>query len=119
MGRYNLSASLPLISGRIGGHYELPPPVVPVRTFFCRSRTVIFLPAPGFPPAGSRRRRNGAVLAPAELATIDPHAVQNHGQTPTDRDDGSTDPAPLSHPHAHAFSHDHFVLWVSSDWAAS
>src|SRR5438477_6286412 len=93
-------ASLPLISGRIGGHYELPPPVVPVRTFFCRSRTVIFLPAPGFPPAGSRRRRNGAVLAPAELATIDPHAVQNHGQTPSDRDDGSTDAAPLSHPHA-------------------
>jgi hypothetical protein len=29
---------LPLIGGRIGGHYELTPPVVPVRTSFCRSR---------------------------------------------------------------------------------
>ena len=36
---------------------------------------------------------------PAELATIDPHPVQNHGQAPGDRDDGSTYPAPLSHPH--------------------
>ena len=31
--------ALPLISGRIGSHYELTPPVVPVGTFFCRSRT--------------------------------------------------------------------------------
>jgi hypothetical protein len=30
---------LPLVGGRIGSHYELTPPVVPVRTFFCRSRT--------------------------------------------------------------------------------
>jgi hypothetical protein len=40
--------ALPLISGRIGGHYELTPPVVPVRTFFCRSRTRYLL-ARNFP----------------------------------------------------------------------
>ena len=39
MGRSNLSGALPQISGRISGRYELTPPVVPVRTFFCRSRT--------------------------------------------------------------------------------
>jgi hypothetical protein len=40
---------------------------------------------------GSGNRGNGgAVLAPAELATVDPHPVQNHGQAPGDRDDGST-----------------------------
>src|SRR5207237_5764787 len=51
--------------------------------------------------AGSGNRRNGgAVLAPAELATVDPHPVQNHGKAPGDRDDGSTYPTPLSHPYA-------------------
>src|SRR5258708_598061 len=54
---------------------------------------------PAFSAAGSGSRRNrGAVLAPAELATIDPHPVQHHGQAPGDRDDGSTHPAPPSHP---------------------
>src|SRR5258708_8637406 len=52
-------------------------------------------------PVGSGNRRNrGAVLAPAELATIDPHPVQNYSQTPGDRDDRSMHPASLSHPHA-------------------
>ncbi len=51
---------------------------------------------PAFSAAGSGNRRSGgAVLAPAELAAIDPHPVQNHGQAPGDRDDGSTYPAPL------------------------
>jgi hypothetical protein len=50
---------------------------------------------------GSRNRWNrGDVPAPAELAAIDPHPVQNHGQAPGDRDGGSTYPAWLSHPHA-------------------
>jgi hypothetical protein len=87
---------LPLISGRGGGHYELTPPVVPVRTFFCRSRTRYHLACnfPAFSAAGSGNRSNrGAVLAPAELATFDPHPVQNHGQAPGDGDDGSTHPA--------------------------
>src|SRR5262249_21672564 len=35
-----------------------------------------------------------AVVAPAELATIDPHSVQNHGQASGNRDDRSTQPAP-------------------------
>jgi hypothetical protein len=62
-----------------------------------RPREDIFLPeqnalslAYSFSVAGSGNRRNGgAVLAPAELATVDPHPVQNHGQAPRDRDDGS------------------------------
>ncbi len=32
-------ASLPTLVGRFCGHYELTPPIVPVRTSFCRSRT--------------------------------------------------------------------------------
>jgi hypothetical protein len=75
----------------------------PVRTFFCRSRTRYLLACnfPGFCGVGSGNRGNGGVvLAPAELATVDPHPVQNHSQAPGDRDDGSTDPAPLSHPQA-------------------
>src|SRR6516165_12285653 len=92
--------ALPLISGRIGGHYELTPPVVPVRTFFCRSRTR-YLPACNFSVVGSGNGRNrGAVLAPAELATVDPHPVQNHSQPPGDRDDRPTHPASLSYSHA-------------------
>ena len=96
-------APLPQISGRFSRHYELTPPVVPVRTFFCRSRTRDLLDS-GFScvlRGGSGNRRNwGAVLTPAELATVNPHPVQNHGQAPGDRDDGSTYPAPLSHPYA-------------------
>src|SRR6516162_710394 len=95
-----LGTALPLISGRIGGHYELTPPVVPVRTFFCRSGTRYLL-ARNFSVVGSGNRRNrGAVLAPVELATIDPHPVQNDSQTPGDRDDRSTHPASLGHSHA-------------------
>src|SRR5215471_20474752 len=41
-------APLPQISGRISGRYGLTPPVVPLRTFFCRSRTR-FLLGGGFP----------------------------------------------------------------------
>ena len=104
MGRYNLfRAPLPLVGGRIGGPYELTPPVVPVRTFCCRSRTRYLLACniPAFSADGSGNRRSGgAGLLPAELAAIDPHPVQNHGQAPGDRDDGATDPAPLGHPDA-------------------
>src|ERR1700676_5016372 len=58
------------------------------------------------------RRCGGAILAPAELATVDPHPVHNHGQAPGDGDDCSTYPAPLSHRMPHAFSHDHLLPWV-------
>src|SRR5215831_17477730 len=62
------------------------------------SLTAVF---PAFSAAASGNRRNrGAVLAPAELATIDPHPVQNDSQTPGDRDDRSTHPASLSDSHA-------------------
>jgi hypothetical protein len=96
-------ASLPLVGGRIGGPYELTPPVVPVRTFCCRSRTRYLLACnfPAFSADGSGNPRSGgAVLLPAELAAINPHPVQNHGQAPSDRDDGATYPTPLSHPDA-------------------
>src|SRR5437868_7386815 len=76
-----------------------------------RPREDIFLPEQNalspsllfssFSAAGSGNRWNrGAVLAPAKLATIDPHPVQNYGQAPGDRDDRSTHPASLSHSHA-------------------
>ena len=56
---------------------------------------------PALSAAGSGNpRSSGAVLAPAELATRDPHPVQNHGQAPGDRDHGPTYSAPLGHPHA-------------------
>ena len=62
---------------------------------------ISFCNFPAFSAAGSGGRRNGgAVLAPAELATIDPHPVQNDGQASGNRDDRSTHPAPLGHPHA-------------------
>jgi class 3 adenylate cyclase len=87
------------LRGRIGGHYELTPPVVPVRTFSAKAERVLL--ACNFSVVGSGNRRNrGAVLAPAELAAVDPHPVQNHGQAPGDRDDRSTHPASLSDAHA-------------------
>src|SRR6516225_8093080 len=62
------------------------------------SLTAVF---PAFSAAGSGNCGNrGAVLTPTELATVDPHPVQNHSQTPGDRDDRSTHPASLSHSHA-------------------
>src|SRR5712671_7930205 len=102
MGRYNLSGALATDERQDRRTLRTHPTRRPREDIFCRSRTRYLLacnvPAPA---AGSGNRRNGgAVLAPAELATIDPHPVQNHGQAPGDRDDGSTYPAPLSHPHA-------------------
>jgi hypothetical protein len=76
---------------------------------------------PALSAAGSGcRRSGGAVFAPAELATVDPHPVQNHGQASGDRDDGSTygraaEPPVCPTPS----SHDHFLLWISSECAAS
>src|SRR6516162_4999562 len=62
------------------------------------SLTAVF---PAFSASGSGNRRNrGVVLAPPELATIDPHPVQNDSQTSGDRDDRSTHPASLGHSQA-------------------
>jgi hypothetical protein len=61
MRRYNLTDGL--AANQRQGHYELTAPVVPVRTFFCRSRTRYLL-ACNFSVLGSGNRRNwGAVLA--------------------------------------------------------
>ena len=65
MGRYNLTVALAAGQQQDRQTLRTPPPVVPVRTFYCRSRSVISLPA--ISAAGSSNRRNcGAVLAPAE-----------------------------------------------------
>ena len=97
-------APLPQSSGRIGGRYELTPPVVPVRTFLLPKLNVLISLTAVFPAfsaaASGNRRYRGAVLTPAELAIVDPHPVQNDSQTPGDRDDRSTHPASLSHSHA-------------------
>ena len=62
---------------------------------------ISFCNFPAFFATGSGSHRNGgAVLAPAELATIDPHPMQNDSQASRDRDNRSTHPAPLDHPHA-------------------
>jgi hypothetical protein len=75
MERYNLWGVLAADQWRIGGPYELTPPVVPLRTFFCRSRTR-YLPACNFSVVGPGNRRNrGAVLAPAELGLEVPQSL--------------------------------------------
>src|SRR6185369_14884899 len=57
---------------------------------------ISFCNFPAFSATGSGSRRNGgAVLAPAELATIHPHPMQNDSQASRDRDNRSTHPAPL------------------------
>src|SRR4029077_14203640 len=73
-----------LCSSGGGGHYELPHPSSPRGHFSAGAECVISLPKfPALSAAGSGNRRcGGAVLAPAELATVDPHPVQNHGQAP-------------------------------------
>ena len=92
------------MSGRISGRYELTPPVVPVRDIFLlkQNRYLLDGGSPAFAAAasGNRRDRGAVLLAPAELATVDPHTVQNYSQTPGDRDDRSTHPASLGHLHA-------------------
>ena len=103
MGRYNLSGVL--AAGRRQDRRTLRthPTRRPREDICCRSRTRYLLACnfPAFSADGSGNRRSGGtVLLPAELAAIDPHPVQNHGQAPGDRDDGATYPAPLSHPHA-------------------
>jgi hypothetical protein len=108
-----LPAPLPLIGGTIGGPSELTPPVVPVRTFFCRSRTGDLLAGKlscvlrrG---SGSRRNR-GAVLAPAELAPIAPGPVQNP-RPGAWRPRRWLEVFRAAEPPARAtFSHDHFPL---------
>jgi hypothetical protein len=110
MGRYNLTSALAADQRRIGGPYELLPPVVPVGTSFRRSRSVISLPAISPPPvqatAGTAalcllqrnslpsthircrttaRRRATATMArriPRRRATHMPHAF-SHDQFPT------------------------------------
>jgi hypothetical protein len=103
MGRYNLSGALAADRRQDWRTLRTHPTRRPREDIFCRSRTRYLL-AGKFPCVLRRRsasRRNrGAVLAPAEFATIDPLPVQDHSQPPGDRDDRSAYPAPLSHPHA-------------------
>jgi hypothetical protein len=103
MARYNLSGALAADRRQDRRTLRTHPTRRPREDIFCRSGTRYLL-AGKFScvlrrRSGSRRNR-GAVLAPAEFATINPHPVQDHSQPPGDRDDRSAYPAPLSHPHA-------------------
>src|SRR5580692_9865728 len=98
MGRFNLSGALAVDRRQDRQTLRTHPTRRPREDIFLPEQNALS-PCCDFPAlsaVGSGYRRNsGAVLAPAELATIDPHPVQNHGQTPGDRDDSSTYPAPL------------------------
>src|SRR6516225_9161241 len=104
MGRPNLSGALAADKRQDQPALRTHPTRRPREDIFLRKQNaLIFLTVvfPAFSAAVSGNRRNrGAVLAPAELATIDPHPVQNDSQTPGDRDDRSTHPASLGHSHA-------------------
>ena len=63
--------------------------------------------------------RRHSLLAPAELGLIDPHTVEDDRQLAGDRNPSARHAAPLRYLHAHARSADHFVLRISSEWAAS
>ncbi len=56
---------------------------------------------------------------PAELGSITPHAMHNHGEPSCECDDGFFCPRRLAMFIAHAFSHDHFCPRVSMTCAAS
>src|SRR5215468_8813915 len=103
MGRPNLWGALAADERQDQRPLRLTPTRRPREDIFCRSRSRHLLDGgfPAFSVAGSDNRRNrGAVLAPPELAAINPHPVQNYSQTPGDREDRSTHPASLGHSHA-------------------
>ena len=103
MGRYNLRGALTAGQRQDRRTLRTRPTRRPREDIFLpkQNRYLLACSFPAFSAGSSGNRRNrGAVLAPAELAAIDPHPVQNHGQAPGDRDDGPTYPTPLSHPHA-------------------
>ena len=78
--------------GRLCGHFELTPAIVPVRTYFCRGRTVLFCQL----CSALCPRRDG--VAPAKVSAIDPHALKNDGDSPGERDDSAAHPPALRHP---------------------
>ena len=119
MGRCNLTNALAADQQQDRRTLRTPPTRRPREDMFLPEQ-IRYLLACNFSAAGSNSRRNrGAVFAPAELATVDPHPVQNHGQTPGDRNDGPTYPAPLGHPQAPRFQPRPFTavgkqyLWAS------
>src|SRR5436190_9891818 len=71
MGRYNLSGVLAADQRQDRRSLRTPPTRRPREDIFLPEQNRYLLACTWVPPpAGSRRRRNGAVLAPAELATI-------------------------------------------------
>src|SRR6516165_11261500 len=104
MGRYNLTDGLAANQRQDRRTLRTHPTHRPREDIFlpkqnALSSLTVVLPAFSAAVSGNRRNR-GAVLPPPELATIDPHPVQNDSQTPGDRDDRSTHPASLGHSHA-------------------
>src|SRR6266550_2254088 len=121
MGGSICRAPLPLISGRVGGHYELTPPVVPVRTFSAEAEPVISLL---YFPASSAAGQ--AAVGTAALALFQRNSLPStHIRCRTTARRLATATMARRIPRRwatrtpHAFSHDHFLLWVSSECAAS
>jgi hypothetical protein len=99
MGRYNLFGALAADRRQDRRTLRTRPTRRPREDIFLPEQNGYLLPCNFLVLPGSANDRNGGTApAPAELATIDPHPVQNHGQAPGDRNDGATDPPPLSHP---------------------
>src|SRR3984893_4348201 len=118
MERFNLSSVLVAASGRICGRYELTPPIRPCEDIFLpRQNRLLFVSATpchhaagatapelllqrkSVPSTHMRWRMTASRLATATVARRIPRRWAT--RTPQ------------------AFSHDHFLLWVSIDCAAS
>ena len=93
---------------------EITSPIVPTGTMRLRPRQAEKLEC----LLRSARGRCG-LLAPEELAAIDPHAVQDHCQLAGDRDTGTCHAPAFGDVLPQARNADHLVLRISSEWAAS
>jgi hypothetical protein len=95
MGRYNLLAgSLPLSAEGSADLTNSPHPSSPWGHVSVRAERVFSLPAVfAFFPAGSGNCKSAALtLLQRNSLPVEPHPVENYGQGPGDRDDGSRIP---------------------------
>ena len=64
-----------MMVGRVCGRYELTSPVVPVRDTFLPEQKLVELRISAVDRSCGLRYDRGGTVAPAELGTINPHAV--------------------------------------------